>query len=210
MTENRTTIRSRAQRYVGTAIDATLNQAIADAHRELQRKYNYSRMESSTPITVAAGDAVFALPVDFKAVVNPEVSDEGATQYRRMHGILKNGIMARSVTDTGRPLRFRIWADQGHLYPAAETGYAFNLEYYRWIAAPNDADYDQDDQAQAFCDEAAEYLEAKAVAAGYRRLRKVDLAAYWDARADTIRKQLQDDDTENALAGVDMQMQLPG
>ena len=210
MPENRSTIRSRAQRYVGTAIDTTLNQAIADAHRELQKRFNHNRMERTSPIVVAAGDTVFALPADFKAVVNPEVPDEGVTEYRRMQGIVKNGIMARSVTDTGRPLRFRIWAGQGHLYPSAEVGCTINLEYYRWIPAPTDSNYENDAQAQAFCDEAAEFLEARAVAAGYRKLRKIDLAAYWDARADGLRKQLEDDDVENSLAGVDLQMQLPG
>lgn len=210
MAETRQTIRQRAQRYVGTAIDATLNQAIADAHRELQRLHNYRFMEQSTAIQLADGDASFALPTDCKHPVNPEMTDAGGRAFVRMYGILKDGIVARTVDDSGRPVRYRIWNNTGHVYPKAAGAIAFAFEYVRWLPAPTDAVNTADAPAQAFLNEVYEYIERKAVAAGFRRKKNYKDADYWDTIAAYKRRELERADVNIAMANVDMQMQLPG
>lgn len=210
MAETLATIRARVQRYVGTAVNSTINDAIKDAHKELQRKYNYSQMEYTKLIDVADGDTTFDLPVDFKAVVNPEISDSDVAGYTRMKGILKNGIMSRAVTDSGKPMGFRIWSGVGYLYPAAAGSFSFNLEYYRWLPEPGDVVYSDDDQAQAFLDMAHVYFRQMAIAEGFRRLGKSARADEWERKAERTRISLENDDLENSLAGVDLQMQLPG
>src|SRR4030042_900441 len=204
MTENRLTIRIRVRRHVGSAIDAVINQAIKDAHRRLQRKHNYSFMETSDTITVSQGDITFTLPTDIKAIINPEIGDAEGTSYRRLNGILKDGITARCANDSGRPVYFRIWAGVGYLYPAAEAGFSFPLEYIRWLpeVPDNDQGYLDDAQAQAFLDAVYEHIDAKAIAAGFQRLQKVDRADYWENKAESIRLELEHDDMETALAGV--------
>lgn len=210
MSETKATIRTRVQRYVGAAIDQTINQAIVDAHKELQRKHNYRFMEDSDSIDVAQGGSTFDLPSDCKAVVNPEMPSSDGGMYARIKGILKNGIMARTVTDTGRPVSFRIWNGAGYLYPTADAALSFPLEYYRWIPAPSEKAYENDDQAQAFIDEVYEFIEKKAIAAGYRRLKNYKAADYWEGEAERKRAELEHDDIDIGLSGVDMQMQLPG
>jgi hypothetical protein len=212
MSETRKTIRDRAARYVGSAINQTLNEAIKDGHKHLQRKYNYSHMETTTTIAVTSGDSTFTLPSDFKAIVNPEMSDEDGAGYQRMSGIIKQGIESRSTTDTGRPLHFRIWAGQGYLYDTADQDFTFRLEYIRWLPEPptDDEAYGSDTQAQAFLDMVYEFLYFTAIARGYDRFKKYDLAEKWDSRAKSVRMELEHDDLENALSGIDLKMEMPG
>lgn len=212
MSETRATIRQRAQRIVGTAVNQTLNDAIKEAHKKLQRKHNYSWMEYNTTVAITESDSTFLLPADFKAIANPEMSDEDGTGYQRMKGIIKRGIESRSTTETGRPMMFRIWLGLGHLYNVANQNYTFRLEYYRWLPEPptDDKEYNLDSNAQYFLDEVYEYIYYFAVARGYDRLKKYDLAAKWDARAEAKRLELEDDDIENSLAGIDLKMELPG
>ena len=85
-------MRTRVQAIVGTAIDSTVNQGLKDGSKILQRMHNFRFMEAATTMTVAANDSTFSLPSDFKAELNPEMSDSDATGYRRMHKILKDQV----------------------------------------------------------------------------------------------------------------------
>lgn len=223
MGETRATIRARVQRLVGTAINATINDAIAKAHKRLQRKHNYSQMETTSTITVSEGDTTFFLPNDFKAILNPEMSDSDGIGYQRMKGVIKAGIESRDTSDEGRPLIYRIWGSAtpeggavkrriGHLYSKSDAEYIFNIEYYRWLPEPPDDDeeYDSDDLAQDFLDEVYEYLELKAIAAGFRKLKKYKDAREYNQLAYEKRIELEQDDTDNALSGIDLKMELPG
>jgi hypothetical protein len=167
-------------------------------------------MEKSAIVQLGDGDRTFALPADCKHPVNPEMADEGGRAFVRMYGILKDGIVARTVDESGRPLLYRIWGNVGHVYPKAAGAISFPLEYVRWIPAPSDSAYVEDDQAQAFVDEAYEYIERKAVAAGFRRKKNYKDADYWDTIAAVKRRELERTDINIAMAGVNMQMQLPG
>lgn len=212
MSETRATIRTRVRRVVGTAIDATVNQAIKDAHEHLQRKHNYADMETTSTITIAAEATTFTLPSDFKAIVNPEMSNDDGTEYRRMKGIIKDGIESRDPSDEGRPLLFRIWKGVGQLYAKADQAYTFNLEYYRWLPQPptNDAVYSADDQAQNFLNDTQRYLVLKGQEEGFRRKGHEKRADKYELRARRQRIDLQNDDIENALAGIDLKMEMPG
>jgi len=185
MAETRATIRARVQSHVGTAIDSTINQAIKDAHRELQRKYNYRFMEAAADVPIAAGATTFSLPADFKAMLNPELA---AGQY------------------------IQIYAGVGYIFPAAEADTTFALQYYRWLPEPpvNDLAYVDDARAQQFLDEVREYVERMAIAAGFRRLKSYDDAQAWGSFADEKRRELEHDDTETGLAGVELVMEMPG
>jgi hypothetical protein len=210
MAETRQTIRERVQVFVGTAINATLNEAIKKAHKELQRKHSYRFMETSSTISVSEGDTTFALPSDFKEVVNPEMSDDEGTGFVRMKGVIKAGIDSRDTSEEGRPLLFRIWGGTGYLYAQADQDYTFNLEYIRWITEPSDNEYTSDDNAQSFIDECYDFHEYKALAAGYRRLNKFDSAKEYEQLAQVKRLELEHDDIGIALAGIDLKMELPG
>ena len=208
MSETRATIRARVQLIVGSAINTTINAAIKTAHRHLQRKHNYSLMETSDDVTVADGGQTFSLPTDFKALVNPEVLD--GTTYTRMRGIIKNGLDGRSTTEEGVPVYFRIWGGVGHCYPMSEGGHTIPIEYYRWLPEIASDDQELDTEEQAFLDMTAECIEHYAIAAGLRRLRRRDEAQDEQAIARGLRMSLEDDDDDNALQGIDLLMELPG
>ncbi len=212
MSETRATIRAAAERIVGTAISATLNAAIKSAHREAMRRHSWRFMEASTTINVALGATTFSLPSDFKQELNPEMSDEAGTGYRRMTKIIKNGIEARDTGDSGRPLLYRIWGGEGKLYAQADNAYAFPLEYFKWLPAIT-ADEGAEiyiAQNNNFLDEIHEFIGFRAIAAGLRRLNKDDRAQYYDGLAEDKLSELIDDDRDIALANQDLQMEMPG
>ncbi|NNF99482.1 MAG: hypothetical protein HKM93_08900 [Desulfobacteraceae bacterium] len=210
MTETLATIRTRVQRFVGTAINATIDDAIAEYHKTLQQEYDYRFMQTSGVIDVGAGDTTFPLPSDFKQEVNPEISDADGTGYRRMKKILKDGIESRNTGDTGRPRMYRIWGGAGHLYAKADQDYTFPLEYFRWLPTPSETAYADDDRAQAFLNEVHKAIEYFAISAGKRRMGKLDEANYWWDLAEHKRELLEDDDLDIELANMDMQMEIPG
>lgn len=212
MSETRATIRTRIERIVGTAISSTVNDAIMDAHKEAMRKHNWRFMEASTTINVSEGDSSFSLPSDFKQEMNPEMSDDDGTGYRRMTKILKNGIESRDTDDEGRPLLYRIWNNTGKLYATADDDYTFPLEYYAWLPAitadTGEEIYTSDNQL--FLDEIRHFIEFRAIAAGLRRLGKDDRAALHDALADNKLSEMINDDLDIQLANQDLFMEMPG
>lgn len=212
MSETRATIRTRAERVVGTAISATLNDAIQAAHREAQRRHNWRWMEDETTIAIAEGATTFTLPADFKEEVNPEMSDDEGTGYRRMTKILKNGIESRDTDDEGRPLLYRIWNGTGRLYAQADDAYTALLEYIKWLpgltADSGESIYTTDNND--FLDEIYEFLELRAIERGYRRLQNFQTAAIYAALAEDKLKELISDDLAIALANQDLIMEIPG
>lgn len=212
MSETRATIRARVERIVGTAIAATVNDAIKDAHREAMRKHNWRFMEASTTINVTEGASTFTLPADFKQEMNPEMSDDDGTGYRRMQKILKNGIESRSTDDEGRPLLYRIWEGGGKLYAQADAAYTFPLEYYAWLPSITD-DTSESIYTSAnndFLAEIRKFIEFRAVAEGLRRLGKDDRANVYDALAESKLSELINDDLDIELANQDLYMEMPG
>lgn len=212
MSETRATIRARVERIVGTAIAATVNDAIMDAHREAQRRHNWRFMEASTTINVTEGASTFALPADFKQEMNPEMSDDDGTGYRRMQKILKNGIESRDTDDEGRPLLYRIWAGVGNIYAKADDDYTFPLEYYAWLPSLT-ADSGVEIYTTAnnsLLDEIRPFIEFRAIAAGLRRLGKDDRANLYDALAESKLSELINDDLDIELANQDLYMEMPG
>jgi len=167
-------------------------------------------------MSVSEGASTFTLPTDFKAEMNPEMSDQN-TGYRRMAKIIKNGIESRDTDDEGRPLMYRIWEGEGKLYGSADEDYTFLMEYYKWLSdiesdiAPSDTD------TQNLLDKVYRCVEAFAIAEGKRRQKKFDEANYW--QNDSVSnpgiyekrlKRLIHDDIENSLANADLFMELPG
>ncbi|MBC2741588.1 MAG: hypothetical protein HGJ93_00685 [Desulfosarcina sp.] len=209
MSETRETIRIRAQRILGTAINATINEAIREYHKTLQRMHDYRFMDASTTISVSAGDDTFALPADFKAPINPEMSDSDGTGYRRMKRIIKDGIESRSTDDEGRPLMYRIFNGTGYLYGKANEDYTFMLEYVKWLPELTSDDAPTEDNAE-FLDAVHKAIEFYAIAEGKRRINQLDVADYWENKAEAKRIELQLDDIDYELAATDLQMEIEG
>jgi hypothetical protein len=212
MSETRATIRTRVERIVGTAVTATVNDAIIDAHKEAVRRHNWRHMESSTTLTVSEGDTTFALPADFKSELNPEMGDDDGTGYRRMQKIIKNGIESRDTTDTGRPLLYRIWGGVGHLYAEADDDYSFPLEYYCTLPALT-ADSGAEiytSKNNALLDEIYEFIQYRAIAAGLRRLAADERAVIYDNLAEARLVELMGYDDDLAYANQDLSMEMPG
>lgn len=212
MSETRATIRARAQKFVGTAMDTTLNEAIREAHKTAMRRHNWRFQEATSTMSILAGASTFSLPSDWKAELNPEMSDEDGSGYRRMTKIIKAGIEARDTDDDLRPLLYRIWQGQGTFPYTADDDYTFSLEYYAWLpeitADTGAAIYTTDNQA--FIDEIHKYLEWYAISQGYLRHENYDAAALWDSKAADKLAELIADDEDIALAAIDLKMEIPG
>lgn len=209
MSENRATIRTRVRRFVGTAIDLTINEAIREKHKSLQRKRNWSFMQATNPTTFSAGDTSFTLPTDFKAIVNPEVFDGDI--YYRLSGLIKNGVDGRSTTDTGMTVFFRLWNGYGYIYPKPHQTITFNLEYYKWLdelTADDALEEGSDDEA--FLNFVHKAIEYHAIGAGFEKLQNYKAAAYWNAKAKSLTEELENDDLDNELQGIDLVMEMPG
>lgn len=209
MSETRATIRARVQQHVGGAINLTLNEAIREAHKELQRRHNWRFMEESTTINVSKGDTTVTLPSDFKEEMNPEMGNSDGTGYRRMKKIIKNGIESRTTDDEGRPLLYRIWEGQGHLYAKADMDYTFPLEYLKWLPELTSDDAPTGDNAK-FVDETHKFMELMGISAGFDRLKKYKLAERWERKAEGKYLELLRDDGAIAQANLDLSMQMPG
>lgn len=201
-------MRVRVQKFVGSAINETINDAIKDGHKEIQRRQNVRFMEAETTINVSEGDSTFDLPSDFKQEKNPEMSDT-ATGYCRMRKIIKDGIESRDTADEGRPLLYRIWHGTGYLYAKADKGYSFPLEYYKWLPALNSDTAPTGDNA-AFVDEFREVIEAYAIMKGKGRLKQYDEADKWERKFEKRLASRMDDDLDIELANQDLQMQMMG
>jgi hypothetical protein len=197
---------------VGTAVAATLNDAIRDAHKEAMRRHTWRFMEASTTINVAEGATTFALPADFKQEVNPEMGDDDGTGFRRMTKILKNGIESRNTTDSGRPLLYRVWEGVGRLYAQADNAYTFMLEYIAWLPeiTADSGDLIYTAKNNSFLDTVYPFLELRAVEAGLRRLNNDERADGYDTRAERMLRRLIADDIDIALANQELIMEMPG
>lgn len=208
MAENRTTMRETVQLIFGTAINTTINKGLVDGCDRLQRMHNFRFMEASTTMTVLEGDTTFSLPSDFKCEMNPEISDTDQQGYRRIKKIIKNGIESRDTTESGRPLKYRIWNNIGNLYAQADDEYGFPMEYYKYLPELTDAITDSD--LQNFVDAFHEAIEYYAKARCSERLHKFDDAQLWDDRF--LRKAFEYilEDEEIALANADLIMEMPG
>jgi hypothetical protein len=165
-------------------------------------------MEASTTMTVSDGDSTFSLPSDFKCEMNPEISDSDAEGYKRIKKIIKDGIESRDTTETGRPLKYRIWNDTGNLYAQADDDYTFPLEYYKYL--PDLADSISDTDLQSFVDDYHEAIEYYAKARCSERLNNKNDAQYWDDRF--LKKALEYilEDEQIALANAELIMEFPG
>jgi hypothetical protein len=145
--ETRSTMRTRVQAIVGTAIDNTINQGLKDGCRKLQELYNWRFMEASTTLSISEGATTFTLPDDFKCELNPEISDYEGSGYRRLQKIIKDGIDKRDLSDTARPLQYRIWEDEGKFIIESDDNFSFPIEYYKYFSdldsdtAPSDSDF---------------------------------------------------------------------
>lgn len=166
-------------------------------------------METTTQISVSEGDSTFTLPSAFKEEVNPEMSDTAGTGYRRMKKILKNGIEARDTDDEGRPLLYRIWQKQGYLYAKADGAYTFPLEYYQWLG-PIESDTAPGGKTGELLDKIYEFIEERAIAAGFRRLKQWNAANQWDKKAEERLYELTMDEEAAEEANLDLQMEMPG
>ncbi len=174
-------------------------------------------MEASTTMTVSEGDNDFSLPDDFKEELNPEISDEGGSGYRRLEKIIKNGIDKRSTSDTGRPLNYRIWEEEGKFVIKSNGAFSFPMEYYKYFEDIADGET-SDSDFQAFLNKAHAAIEYFAMARCYERVQNFKIAQYY--QNDDLRfplgkfelkfKQLKKEDEEIALANVDLQMGYPG
>ena len=177
-------------------------------------------MEASTTLTVSEGDNEFSWPDDFKAELNPEISDDGGSGYRRLGKIIKDGIDRRSGSDTGRPLNYRIWEETGKFILTSDSAFSFPLEYYKYFA---DLDTDDDltnSDFQAFLNKVHEAVECYALARCYEKLQKFDVARYYQndnprlptglGRFELCYLVAKEEDEEIGLANVDLQMSYPG
>ena len=175
-------------------------------------------MEASTTLTISEGDSEFSLPADFKEELNPEISDYASTGYRRLTKIIKNGIDKRDPSDSGRPLNYRIWEEQGKFLIKSDDSFSFPMEYYKYFseltadAAPSDSDF------QTFLNKAHEAIEFFALARCYERLQNFKAAQYYQndnpltglGRFELKYMQIKKEDEEIGLANVDLQMGYPG
>jgi len=204
MAETRATIRARVQRLVGTAINTHINDAIKDRHKQIQRRHSFRFMEDTDEIPVSAGADTFDLPEDFKEE-RTSGHETTAGEWRRMGKIIKDGIGARDTTETGEPMRYRIWAGTGYIYPTAESAFTFDLEYYAWLD-----DIDDDEKTNDLLDELHKVIFYGVLADCFERLGNEKKADYYEGKFLYALEEAIDDDIYIAMAGQDLQMQIPG
>ena len=174
-------------------------------------------MEASTTITVASGTSTFSLPDDFKAELNPEMSNQDVSGYVRMQKIVKDGINARDLTDSGRPIGYRIIGGQGVFDIEADDDYTFLMDYYRYF---EDLDDDDDKAAtdlnfQKFLNKCHEAIEYYAMARSKERLNNIQEALYWQHESPLGRFERKAlalilEDEQIALANAQLVMEYPG
>lgn len=169
-------------------------------------------------MTISEGDSTFTLPSDFKEELNPEVGDYESAGYRRLAKIIKDGIDKRDISDSGRPLNYRIWEEQGKFLISADDSFSFPLEYYKYFS-DLDSDTDPTDtDFVKFLNAAHEAIEYYALARCYERMQNFDVARYWQnddprmglGKFELKYKELRMEDIEIGLANVDLQMGYPG
>jgi len=175
-------------------------------------------MEASTTLTVSEGASTFSWPTDFKEEMNPEISDYEATGYRRIVKIIKDGIDKRDPSDSGRPLNYRVWEDQGKFLISADSSFTFPLEYYKYFSDLDSDDDPTDTDFVAFLNAAHEAIEYYAMARCYERLQNFNVARYYQnddpnlglGKFEAKYKELLNEDIDIQLANVDMKMGYPG
>jgi elongation factor P hydroxylase len=175
-------------------------------------------MQASTTMTISEGASTFSLPSDFKSELNPEVSDYETTGYRRLVKIIENGIDQRSTSDSGRPLNYRVWEEQGRFLIQADDSFTFPMEYFKYFADLDNDTETSDADFQKFLNRAHEAIEYYALARCYERLQNFNVARYYQNDAPDLPlgkfelkyKQLRKEDIDIALANMDLQMGYPG